>query len=82
MTRSVRENTWAEVNAKRAFRKVNALENSALRIQLTCVATYARDAFVVERMPWMRAFPERVALGSWSTELREVKICLKALAVH
>ena len=26
----------------------------------------------------MRAFPDRVALGSWSTELGEVKTCLKA----
>ena len=28
-------------------------------------------------MPWMRAFPERVALFCFSTELGEVNICLK-----
>jgi len=27
---------------------------------------------------WRRAFPERVALGSLSTELGEVNTCLKA----
>lgn len=63
MTRSVWENTWAEVNAKCASRKVNVLENSALHIQLTCVAMYARDAFVIEHMPWMQAFLEHVALA-------------------
>lgn len=29
-------------------------------------------------MPWIRALPDRVALGSLSTELGDVKICLKA----
>jgi hypothetical protein len=44
----------------------------------TWVAIYAIDALVVHFIPWMRAFPERVALGSLSTELGELKICLKA----
>jgi len=39
---------------------------------------YAIDARVVRVIPWMRALPERVALGSLSTELGEVKIHLKA----
>lgn len=29
-------------------------------------------------MPWIRALPERVAFGSLSTELGEVKMCLYA----
>jgi len=47
-------------------------------MRLTCVATYAMDAAVVRVIPWIRAFPERVALGSLSTELGEVNICLNA----
>ena len=31
------------------------------------------------RIPWRCVFPEHVALGSWSTELGDVKICLNAL---
>jgi hypothetical protein len=29
-------------------------------------------------IPWMRAFPDRVALGSLLTELGDVNICLYA----
>ena len=47
-------------------------------MRLTCVATYAMDAGVVWVILWMWAFPECVALGSLSTELGEVKICLNA----
>ena len=43
---------------------------------LTCVATYTREALVTECMPWICAFPDHVALGSWSTELGKVKMCL------
>jgi hypothetical protein len=50
--------------------------NKKKEVVLTCVATYARDARVTAFIPWMRAFPERVALGSFSTELGDVKICL------
>jgi hypothetical protein len=39
---------------------------------------YAIDARVVRVMPWIRALPERVALGSRSTELGEVNTYLKA----
>jgi len=45
---------------------------------LTCVAMYAIDARVTWVIPWMRALPERVAFGSLSTELGDVKICLNA----
>jgi hypothetical protein len=37
---------------------------------------YAIDESVMQVIPWIRAFPERVALGSFSTELGEVNICL------
>lgn len=33
-------------------------------------------------MPWIRAFPDLVALGSFSTELGDVKICLKACSAE
>lgn len=33
-------------------------------------------------MPWIRAFPERVAFGSFSTELGEVNICLYACRIE
>ena len=33
---------------------------------------------VTRVIPWMRAFPDRVALGSLSMELRDVKTCLYA----
>jgi len=39
---------------------------------------YAMDGAVTWVMPWMRAFPDRVAFGSFSTELGDVKICLYA----
>lgn len=48
----------------------------------TWVATYANEAMVTDVMPWIRAFPERVALGSLSTELGEVKICLNPFRVN
>jgi hypothetical protein len=38
---------------------------------------YAIDPDVTCVIPWMRAFPECVALFSFSTELGDVKICLK-----
>lgn len=44
----------------------------------TWVATYAIEPGVAEVIPWMRAFPDRVALGSLSTELGDVNICLYA----
>jgi hypothetical protein len=44
----------------------------------TCVATYAIEAVVTDFMPWIRALPDRVAFGSFSTELGDVKICLNA----
>ena len=44
----------------------------------TCVATYAKEAVVTRVIPCMRAFPDLVALTSFSTELGEVKICLNA----
>jgi hypothetical protein len=37
---------------------------------------YAIEADVTSVIPWMRAFPDLVALGSFSTELGEVKTCL------
>jgi hypothetical protein len=36
------------------------------------------DAGVTEVIPWIRAFPERVALVTLSTELGDVKTCLYA----
>ena len=39
---------------------------------------YAIAPGVVRVIPWIRALPERVALGSLSTELGDVKIYLKA----
>jgi len=36
------------------------------------------EAVVTRVMPWMRAFPDRVAFASFSTELGEVNICLYA----
>jgi hypothetical protein len=42
----------------------------------TWVATYAIEGRVTCVIPWMRALPDRVALGSFSTELGDVKICL------
>jgi hypothetical protein len=36
------------------------------------------EAMVTCFIPWMRALPDRVALGSFSTELGDVKICLYA----
>lgn len=44
----------------------------------TCVAVYAMEALVTRVMPCIRALPDRVALQSFSTELGEVNICLKA----
>lgn len=49
------------------------------RGQNTWVATYASDGMVTDVMPCIRAFPERVAFGSLSTELGEVKMCLNPL---
>jgi hypothetical protein len=46
--------------------------------QLTWVATYAREAGVTQAIPWMRVLPDHIALGSRSTELSDVKICLYA----
>lgn len=40
--------------------------------------TYANDGIVTDVMPCIRAFPDRVAFGSLSTELGDVKICLNA----
>ena len=45
---------------------------------LTCVAVYATEALVTWVMLCMHAFPDRVALQLFSTELGEVNICLKA----
>ena len=42
------------------------------------MAAYATEAGVTRVMPWIRAFPERVAFASLSTELGEVKMCLNA----
>ena len=39
---------------------------------------YAIEAGVTLVMLWMRALPEQVALGSFSTELGDVKTCLYA----
>ena len=44
----------------------------------TCVATYAREAVVTRVIPCIRALPDLVAFTSFSTELGEVKMCLKA----
>ena len=44
---------------------------------LACVAMYTIDAGVTEDIPWMRAFPDFVALvSSESTELGDVNTCL------
>jgi len=43
---------------------------------VTCVAMYAIEAGVTRVIPWIRALPDRVALGSFSTELGEVNMCL------
>jgi hypothetical protein len=43
---------------------------------LTWVAMYAMEAGVTWVIPWMQALPDWVALGSFSTELGDVKICL------
>lgn len=45
---------------------------------LAWVLAYAIDAGVTRVMPCIRAFPERVALASFSTELGDVKINLYA----
>ena len=42
----------------------------------TWVAMYAIEAGVTCVMPCIRAFPDRVALLTLSTELGDVKICL------
>jgi len=44
----------------------------------TWVAIYAKEAVVVRVIPCIRAFPDLVALTSFSTELGEVKTCLNA----
>jgi hypothetical protein len=36
------------------------------------------DAIVTEVIPCIRAFPDLVALGSFPTELGDVKMCLNA----
>jgi len=46
----------------------------------TWVVIYAIDAEVTCIIPWIRAFPDRVALFTLSTELGEVNTCLKAYA--
>jgi hypothetical protein len=44
---------------------------------------YAKDPLVMQLIPWMRALPERVALGSSSsTELGDVKTCLKPYPIY
>ena len=43
---------------------------------LTRVAIYAIDGTVTACMPWISAFPDRVARISVSTELGDVKIYL------
>lgn len=43
------------------------------------MATYANEGIVTADIPCIRAFPERVAFGSLSTELGDVKICLNPL---
>ena len=50
-----------------------------MRIQYTWVAMYAIEARLVHVIPWMRALPDLVALGSLSTELGDVNTCLNAL---
>ena len=45
---------------------------------LTCIAVYAIEALVTRVMPCIHAFLDRVALESFSTELGEVNMCLKA----
>ena len=37
---------------------------------------YAIEAGVTRVIPWIRAFPDRVAFGSFSTELGDVKTYL------
>lgn len=37
------------------------------------------EGSVTRVIPWMRALPDRVALGSFSTELGDVNMCLYAL---
>ena len=39
---------------------------------------YAIDPPVTHLIPWSLAFPDLVAFGSLSTELGDVKTCLKA----
>jgi len=55
---------------------MNTKEYGKAGQSLTWVATYAIDGIVTCVIPWIRALPDRVALGSFSTELGEVKMCL------
>lgn len=41
------------------------------------MAIYVREPLVADFIPWRYALPERVALGSLSTELGDVNTCLK-----
>jgi hypothetical protein len=77
VARSVLEKTGDELRAKRTYRRRRLAKcNGIKREPDTCVAMYAIDESVMQVIPWIRAFPERVALGSFSTELGEVNICL------
>ena len=46
------------------------------KLRPTWVATYAIDPAVTWVIPWIRALPDLVAFGSFSTELGDVKMCL------
>ena len=75
---SVREKTAEELRAKRAYKG----EDNEIKFWhnvLTWVAMYAIDAGVTKVIPWIRALPDRVALGILSTELGEVNMYLYAL---
>jgi hypothetical protein len=73
---SVRENTDDELNENLTWQD-NQCEEYVIKYQHTCMAIYARDPLVTNFMPWRYAFLERVAFGSLSTELGDVKTCLK-----
>ena len=80
MTVSVLEKTGDELSANRtcSTREQKQIFQNNDRKPFTWVATYAIEAAVTLVMPWIRALPDRVALGSLSTELGEVDICLYA----
>jgi hypothetical protein len=76
VARSVLEKTGDELREKRTYHRRGLAKCNRIKRGHTCVAMYAIDESVMEVIPWIRAFPERVALGSFSTELGEVNMCL------